>query len=355
MRKRIPTSAALLIAAFGISPVLGDVPQTAPKPPAKATATKPAAKPAAKPTATKPTAAKPADSTAKPTTPAAVPSGTVKQSGKGEMDVNITGKNKEKLVVGKFDPPAAFNLEDIQNFPEDRLQPLLNAPVTFNEGRDFSRMMDFKDDQPVHPWLPEISRAPFLAMKSPPLEKAAKEWNYAIIDQAGATVYKISGKGAPPDQLSWPGEDSMRGRVAVDTVYIPQLNTIDKEGYHHTYMGQPIQFSSLAYNDGGKMVIELSSKRLFGDRKSEFSKEGPMLLDKVCDVIREGSHLPFAIQPYSNDDSLARSRQQTLLKYFKEKLFIPENQIVMVDPQDATKRGDAIGIMSNAVPGGSAQ
>src|SRR5205085_6398626 len=119
------------------------------------------------------------------------PSPTVKQSGQGEMDVNITGKNREKLVVGKLDPPAAFNLEDIQNFPEDRLQPLLNAPVTFNEGRDFSTMMDFKEDQPVHPWLPEIAKTPFLEMKSPSLDKASKEWEFAIIDQAGATVAKV--------------------------------------------------------------------------------------------------------------------------------------------------------------------
>src|SRR4029077_9462350 len=123
-----------------------------------------------------------------PSPTAAVPAAKPKQ---GEMDVNITGKNREKMVVGKVDPPAAFNLEDIQNFPEDRLQPLLNSPVTFNEGRDFSAMMDFKEDQPVHPWLPEIAAAPFLQMKSPQLEKQAKDWDFAIIDQGGATVAKI--------------------------------------------------------------------------------------------------------------------------------------------------------------------
>ena len=289
--------------------------------------------------------------------PAPVPSATptVKQGKQGEMDVNITGKNREKLIVGKEDPPAAFNLEDIQNFPEDRLQPLLTAPVTFNEGRDFSTLMDFKEDQPVHPWLPEIAQRPFLVMKIPPLEKTSKDWEFAIIDQAGATVSKQQGKGTPPDHLTWNGEDSQRGRVAVDTVYIPQLNTVDKEGYHHTYMGQPIQFSSLEYSENGKTTIELSSKRLFVERKADFSKEGPLLLDKVCDVIREGSHLPFAILPYDADEALARSRQEALAKYFKDKLFIPENQIVSSAPQDAEKRGAAMAIISTTVPGGTEQ
>src|SRR5688572_20226955 len=97
--------AAFVLASYGVSPVWSADPAATPKSPAKVAAPKPAAKPAA----AKPAAAKPA-----------APSGTVKQGGgQGEMDVNITGKNREKLVVGKFDPPAAFNLEDIQNFPED--------------------------------------------------------------------------------------------------------------------------------------------------------------------------------------------------------------------------------------------
>ena len=299
---------------------------------------------------------------AKATAPAPVPAatsaagtanGAVKRAGQGEMTATVVGSNKEKLVIGKLDPPAAFNLEDIQNFPEDRLQPLLNSPVTFKEGRDFSKLMDFKEDQPVHPWLPEIATAPFLEMKSPQLEKSSTQWEFAIIDQAGATVSKQEGKGTPPAKLIWNGDDSQRGRVAVDTVYSPQLNTVDKEGYHHTYMGQPIQFSSIEYSDTGKTTIELSAKRLFVERKAEFSKEGPLLMDKVCDAIREGSHLPFAIQPYASDDSLGKSRQDALVKYFKDKLFIPENQIVSSMTQDPSKRGETMAIISTNVPGGS--
>ena len=123
----------------------------------------------------------------------------------------------------------------------------------------------------------------------------------------------------------------------MDTVYIPQLNTVDKESYHHTYMGQPIQFSSIEYTENGKTTIELSTKRLFSERKADFSKEGPLLMDKVCDEIREGSHLPFAIQPYAADDSRWRAARQddALSKYFQEKLFIPENQIVSSMTQDS--------------------
>lgn len=277
---------------------------------------------------------------------------TTKPTKEGEMDVTIKGQSREKMTVGKFDPPAAFNLEDIQNFPEERLMPVLNNPISFEEGRDFSALMDFRDDQPVHPWLASMPRPPFLHMKTPTLDKV-KDWTFTIIDQSGGNVSKQEGKGSPPATLTWNGEDQQRDHLAVDTVYIPQLSTTDKDGYHHTYMGQPVQLSAFIYKDQGKTLIELSSKKLFHENKAEFTKEAPFLLDKVCDIVREEGHLPFSIQPYDADGSLARSRQQALAKYFVERLVIPENQIVLPEPLGADKRGAAIAIISNAVPGGS--
>jgi hypothetical protein len=270
-----------------------------------------------------------------------------KQAEKGEVGTEtIVGKNLQKMQVGKFDPPAAFNLEDIQNFPEERLQPVLNNPINFEEGRDFSIMMSFQDEQLYHPWLPQLSQAPFLTMK-PNVDKPPTEWTFAIIDQAGATVWKQDGKGTPPPVLTWNGEDSIRDHAAVDTVYIPQLATTDKEGYHHTYMGQPIQFNSIVFKNHGETVIELSSKNLFMEKKPDLSKEAPLLLEKVCDVIREDAHLPFKIQPYDNDSELAHSRQQNLVKYFSDKLYIPATQIIVSDPVSADKRGSAMAIIAS--------
>ena len=295
----------------------------------------------------------PAD-TAKPAT-APAPGATganVKQAKDGEMEANIVGSRKEKLTVGKFDPPAAFNLEDIQNFPEDRLQPVLNNSLIFEEGRDFSTMMDFQDEQLFHPWLAELSQAPFLTMKSA-IEKSPKDWTFTVIDQAGATVSKQEGKGTPPAVISWAGDDSVRDHVAVETVYIPQLATTDNQGYHHTYMGQPVQFSSLIYKDHSKMVVELSSKRLFKDKKTELSNEAPVILDKVCDLIREEGHMMFAIQPYDSETDMARGRQQTLIQYFIDNLNLSAKQIIAADPLGAEKRGAAMAITFNGTPGGA--
>jgi hypothetical protein len=289
----------------------------------------------------------------------AAPTGTttaVKAGGNsGDIgDVNIKGTRKEQLQVGKLDPPGAFNLEDIQNFPEDRLQPVLNNPLTFEEGRDFSHLMDFQEDRLAHPWLPELSQTPFLTMKTA-VEKPPREWTFSIIDQSGNPVSKQDGKGNPPPFLTWNGDDSQRDHAAVDTVYIPQLATTDREGYHHTYSGEPAQFTSLVYNDKGRTVIELSSKRLFQEKKTDFSKEAPVVLDKVIDMLREADSLPFVIQPYDNDNDLAKGRQEALATYFSDKLHIPKNQITLPETLGADKRGSAMAIIVSAAVGGAAQ
>ncbi len=312
------------------------------------------AKPAKTGSATKKAAPAPAAAPADTHAPApkAVPTSTVKQVKEGELNVSITGELKDKMTIGKIDPPAAFNLEDIQNFPQERLQPVLNNPITFEEGRDFSSMMDSLDDKVVHPWLPEIPREPFLTMKVQ-LEKPTKDWRFSVIDQGGTPVSSQEGKGSPPDTFTWSGEDKSRGHMAVDTVYIPQLSTTDKEGYRHTYMGHPAQFATFLLNDKGRSTIEISSKRLFLENKAEFTKEAPVLLEKVCDFIREEARIPFAIQVFDMNLELGKSRQDTLAKYLSENLMISPSQITLLGTAAADKRGQAIALTLNNTPGGS--
>ena len=142
-----------------------------------------------------------------------------------------------------------------------------------------------------------------------------------------------------------------RGYVAVDTVYIPQISITNKEGYHRTYPGQPVQFSAIRYTDKGKNIVELSSKALFQDRKTDLTKEGELLLQKVLDIIREEGKLPFSIRPYDADADMARSREQVLAKYFQEKLFIAASQIVSAEVGSPEKRGIAFGIVLNDASG----
>jgi hypothetical protein len=279
----------------------------------------------------------------------ATPSANLKSD--GEIGAyTSTGTFRGKLPVGKIDPPAAFNLEDIQNFPEERLHPVLNNPVNFEEGRDFADLLNFQEEQMIHPWIPDFSQAPFLTMRGD-VDSSAKEWTFSIIDQAAGAVWTQAGKGTPPADLVWNGEDKERGYVAVDTVYIPQISITNKEGYHRTYPGQPAQFSAIRYTAKGKNIVELSSKALFQERKTDLTKEGELLLQKVLDLIREEGKLPVGIHPYDTDADLARAREQVLAKYFQEKLFISASQIISSEVENPEKRGIAFAVILNDASG----
>jgi len=303
---------------------------------------KPTAKPAA---ASAPAAVKAPPPEAKPAATSAPAPNSNTMKPEGEVgSYTSTGTYRGRLSVGKMDPPAAFNLEDIQNFPEERLHPVLNNPVNFEEGRDFSTMMDFQDEQMAHPWLPEFSQNPFLTMVGK-TDSPAKDWTYSVIDQGGATVWKLEGKGEPPQNMVWDGTDKERGQVAVDTVYIPQLTITNREGYRRTYSGQPAQFSAIRYEDKGRVILELSSKRVFQEKKLEFTKEGKLLLDKATDAIRETGKVPFTIRPYDSDPELARARQQAIVKYLKDELFLSDSQILKADVENPDRRGNAFAIV----------
>src|SRR5258708_27917317 len=69
----------------------------------------------AAPAAPQSAAAQPEAGAHAPAPAANVPSSS-KQVKDGEITEEIKGTRKDKMTVGKLDPPAAFNLEDIQNF-----------------------------------------------------------------------------------------------------------------------------------------------------------------------------------------------------------------------------------------------
>ena len=155
-------------------------------------------------------------------------------------------------------------------------------------------------------------------------------------------------QGKSPSVFTWAGEDKTRGYLAVDTVYIPQLAITDKDGYRHTYPGKPAQFAVLLFKEKGRTVVELSTKRLFADKKADLTKEAPVFLDKVGDLIREESKFPFGLQAYDVDTDLARAREAAVQKYFSDKLLIPDTQISLLDPADPEKRGLAIAVILTA-------
>ena len=65
------------------------------------------------------------------------------------------------------------------------------------------------------------------------------------------------------------------------------------------------------------------------------------------------SLLDSSTAQFSLVESENAAREQTLQKYFSDKLFAPNTQISLLDPASPDKRGQAIAVVFNGTPGGS--
>ena len=274
----------------------------------------------------------------------------------GELSDEVDqGTRKDKMAVGKIDPPAAFNLEDIQNFPEERLTPVLNNPITFEEGRDFSTMMESQDEKLIHPWLPEIPRAPFLSMK-PSIDKPAKDWTFSVIDQGGTPVASQDGQGKPPVPLHL-----VRGttRTAAIWPWTPSISPSwpppTRKAIATPTWASRVQFAVLYYKDKGARSCGTLHANASSWRKRRISRR-----KLPCSWIRS------AISSGKNPGSLSGSRPmirtrtwrgpgRTLLqKYFSEKLYHPVEARSRFWNREARKSADRpIAVVFNATPGGA--
>jgi len=108
----------------------------------------------------------------------------------------------------------------------------------------------------------------------PAIDKPAKDWTFSVIDQGGTPVASQAGREARPPSLPvgrGQGPGLSGGRYGLHPA----------AGHHrqgrlppHLY-GQPGQFAVLYFKDKARTVVELSTKRIFQEKKTDFTKEHP--------------------------------------------------------------------------------
>src|SRR3954470_19253564 len=94
--------------------------------------------------------AAPANTGSAPTTP----------GGRGlgeEMEVQIKGQFKGRLLVKNIVAPVTMNLEKLQDFPEDPAQKILLEALPLSQSTDFNARKEIKGHAPFWPWLPTVA------------------------------------------------------------------------------------------------------------------------------------------------------------------------------------------------------
>lgn len=264
------------------------------------------------------------------------------KSGLGEeMEVQIKGQFKGRLLVKNIVAPVTMNLEKLQDFPEDPAQKILMDSLPMSQTADFNARREVKGHAPFWPWLPGVAEPPFLSIVPPPMKKDAQviSWTFEVLNPEGRTIYRQRSTHDVPDVLMWDGKDSEMNFAVVNRLYAAQLTLMTPDQKVTVIPGDSIILPALAYSSESSQTIEISLERLFNKGTSDVSAEGTLLISKITESMRERGLRNAHVRIAQKDTGLAAKREVALVNAMRKALRIPESQLEHDHVTD-TSRGE---------------
>lgn len=262
-----------------------------------------------------------------------------------EMEVQIRGQFKGRLLIKKIVAPVTMNLEKLQDFPEDPSQKILLDSLPISQSEEFNARSEVKGHLPFVPWVPPISEPPFLRMTPPKIDTkkgpGLQSWMFEVLNPQGQTIFRQRGTNELPDELIWEGKDSEKKFAVVDRLYSAQLTMLDTESKAATITGNSIILPSLIYSSQETETVEFSTARLFEKDRAELSAEGKVMLSKFCERVREMGVNRMFLRVAGDDPGLA-SQRKTLLVTVLEKALKLVPGMIEQEHKKPNERGDIV-------------
>lgn len=241
----------------------------------------------------------------------------------------------EKLTVADAQIPSEPGagdaeqplLEDLRRPAERLLQVSPEALLEANENA--GRRLDSR--MPSEPWLDAIARPPILTIY-PSIQKgvAIKEWRLSIMDDAGNTLWTHQARGAMPAVLSWEGQIAKGGMIDVESAFFYTLGALDLGG-NPIFMSGPSQtLSALAFPDRDRLVVRISSGRLFKSGKDiALSAEGEALLRESLNLVSQNRYSAFQITAFAAGEKLADLQAEQVVRYYMRQFTLPRTAFTL--------------------------
>jgi len=258
-----------------------------------------------------------------------------------DLEIQIKGQFKGRLMVKRIVAPVTMNLEKLQDFPEDPSQKILLDPLPISQSGDFNARSEIKGHLPFVPWIPAIPEPPFLRMTPPKIDPKTplQSWVFEVFNPQGQTIFRQRGTNGLPDELIWEGKDSEKDFAVVDRLYSAQLTLLDSTEKATVISGNSIVLPAMIYGSAESETVEFSLTRLFVKDKAEISPEGVLMMAKFCERIRElgGPKIHLRI---SGLDAVLSSQRETVLAEALEKSLILVPGSIEHDRTQAGPRGE---------------
>ena len=255
-----------------------------------------------------------------------------------EMEVQIKGQFKGRLLVKNIVAPVTMNLEKLQDFPEDPAQKILRDPLPTSQSAEFNARGEIKGHAPFWPWIPELAEPPFLRIV-PPKNVQIISWMFEVLNPEGRTIYRQRSTHELPDELLWDGKDSEMNFAVVDRLYAAQLTLMTPDEKVTVIPGESVILPALAYSSENSQTIELSLARLFNKGSADISPEGALMVNKVCESMRERGLRKVHVRIAQKARDLAELRELSLVNAMRKSLRLADSAIEHDHVTD-TSRGE---------------
>lgn len=255
-----------------------------------------------------------------------------------EMEVQIKGQFKGRLLIKNIVAPVTMNLEKLQDFPEDPAQKILLDALPFSQTNEFNSRSEIKGHAPFWPWIPSVAEPPFLSIV-PPKNAQLMSWMFEVLNPEGRTIYRQRSTHDVPDVLLWDGKDSEMKFAVVDRLYAAQLTLMGPDEKVTVIPGDTIILPALSYNSESSQTIEVSLARLFDKNSTDISPEGALMISKICETMRERGLRNVHVRIADKNSRLAKQREVSLVEAMRKSLRIPVSQIEHDSVSD-TSRGE---------------
>jgi len=239
-----------------------------------------------------------------------------------EMEIQIKGQFKGRLLVKNIVAPVTMNLEKLQDFPEDPAQKILLDTLPTSQSAEFNARREIKGHAPFWPWIPPVAEPPFLRIV-PPKKVQIISWMFEVLNPEGRTIFRQRSTHGLPDELLWEGKDSEFKFAVVDRLYAAQLTLMTPDEKVVVIPGDTIILPAMAYSSEKAETIEVSLGRLFNKGTAEISPEGSLMISKICESMRERGLRNAHIRIAQQEEALAAQREGTLVEAMRKALRLP--------------------------------
>lgn len=264
------------------------------------------------------------------------------------LEETVTGNVQEKLQINKPAPEIQLDVKEIIESGTPQSESVLQAAKPIPSAEDFNNYNNLNSNQIVRPWMPLIPQPPLVTFYPGLSKMATKHWEFRVSDETGEVVKTIKGKGLPPKQVDWDGENDRGQFITVGTLYSYQFMTYDEHENVQTFPGEPFQLDAFMYKQKGKIILEFANKRLFDDDKTTIRPIMKNMWERAIDVVRENSNKPVTVEMYAVTvkSPLAEERRAMAVTSISDATNIPAVDIKhKVDK--ITERGDIIRLVMN--------